>query len=63
MRALKIFILVIVLLSGVGIAQQTSPIPSPEALAGRWEASDGHLGVHRETCQVKPGLGSSRSRH
>ena len=45
MRALKIFILVIVLLSGVGIAQQTSAIPSPEALAGRWEASDGHGGA------------------
>jgi hypothetical protein len=46
MRSLKIFSLMIVLLSGVGIAQQdASPIPSPEALAGRWEASDGHGGA------------------
>jgi hypothetical protein len=46
MRALKIFSLMIVLLSRVEIAQQAaSPIPSPEALAGRWEASDGHGGA------------------
>jgi hypothetical protein len=46
MRALKIFRLMIVLSSRVGIAQQNAfPIPSPEDLAGRWEASDGHSGA------------------
>ena len=38
--------LIVLLASGVGNAQQdASLIPNPEALAGRWEVSDGHGGA------------------
>ena len=46
MRAWIHLSLMALLASGVGIAQQdASLIPSPEALAGRWEAPDGHGGA------------------